>query len=144
MHWSWWLIRDHMSGDDLFSALKLSPSFADSNLRHLWHSLDSNCLPVLEMLRSTSYSEPLPVVPTTACSFHSNPLPDTPSKGFSETSASNPNSTPMFFGDSPSRSGDRLTPMASNIRGQVIKVIRDIKGQWWSGSMGNAGWWPWS
>ena len=70
-----------LSGDDLFSALKLSQSFANSNLGHLQHSLDSDCLPVLEMLQSTSYSKPLPAVPnTTTHSFHSNPLPDTPLK----------------------------------------------------------------
>ena len=39
-----------MSGDDLFSAPKLSQSFANSDLRHLQHSSDSGCLPVLEML----------------------------------------------------------------------------------------------
>ena len=70
-----------------------------------------------------------------------NYMPDTPSKGRSETSASskgnletslgstpsNLNSAPTFFGDSLSHSGDRATP-ASNIKGQVIKVIHDIKG----------------
>ena len=57
-----------MSGDDLFSAPKASWSFFNS---YLQHSLDSDCLPVLEMLWSTSYSEPLPAVPnTTAYSFH--------------------------------------------------------------------------
>ena len=141
-----------LSGDNLFSAPKLSWSFANSNLRHLWHSLDSDCLPVPEMLRSTSYSKPLPTVPNaTTCSFHSNPLPNTPSNSCSETSASsegNPetsldstpsdlNSAPMFFGDSPSHSRDRATPAASKIKGRVIKVIHDIKGRWWSGSMGN-------
>ena len=70
-----------MSGDDLFSAPKLSQSSANSNLRHLWHFSDSNHLPVLETLQRTSYSEPLPAVPnTTMCSFHSNPSPNTPSE----------------------------------------------------------------
>ena len=32
--------------------------------------------------------------------------------------------------------------MASDIKGHVIGVIHDIKGQWWSGSMGNAEQWP--
>ena len=132
-----------LSGDDLFSAPKLSWSFANSNLGHLWHSLDSNHLPVPEMLWSTSYSKPLSAVPnTTACSFHSNPSPDTPSKGCSKTSASSegnsetssdstpsdPHSTPMFSGDSLSCSGDRATPAASDIKGHVIKVIHNIKG----------------
>ena len=149
----------YVSGDELFSALKSSQSFANSNLRHLWHSSDSDHLPVPEMLWSTSYSEPLPAVPnTTARSFHSDPSPDTPSEGHSETSASSkgnsetsldstpsdPNSAPMFFGDSPSRSRDRVAPTASDIKGRVIKVIHNIKGWGWSGSVGNAGRWPWS
>ena len=140
--------------DDLFSAPKLSWSFSNSDLRHLQHPSDSDHLQVLEMLHSTSYSKPLPAVPNaTTRSFHSDPLPDTPSEGCSETSASskgnpetssdsapsNLNSALMFFGDSPSCSGDRVTPVASDIKGQVIKVICNIKGQWWSGSMGNAG-----
>ena len=141
-----------MSGDDLFSTPKLSWSFANSDLRHLWHSLDSNHLQVLETLRSNSYSKPLPAVPnTTTCSFCSDPLPDTPSKGCSETSTSSKgnletsldsapsdqNSALTFLGDSLSHSGDRATPTASDIKGHVIKVICDIKGQGWSGSVGN-------
>ena len=60
-----------MSGDDLFSAPKLSRSFTNSDLGHLWHSSDSDRLPVLEMLWSTSYSKPLPVIPnTTTYPFH--------------------------------------------------------------------------
>ena len=50
----------------------------------------------------------------------------------------------MFFGDSLSHSGDRVTPVASDIKGCVVKVICDIKGPGWSGSVGNAGQWPWS
>ena len=65
----------------------------------------------------------------------SHPLTSTPS---------DPNSTPTFFRDSPSRSGDRATPTASNIKGHIIKVIHNIKGQGWSGLVGNAGQWPWS
>ena len=75
-------------------------------------------------------------------SFQLQPLSD----GYSETSASsegNPetssdsapsdlNSAPMFLGDSPSRSGDKVTPTISDIKGQVVKAIRDIKGRWWS------------
>ena len=132
-----------VSGDDLFSALKTSWSLSNSDLGYLWHSSDSDCLPVPETLRSTSYPEPLPAVPNaTTCSFHSDPSPDTPSDGYSETSASSkgnpetssdstpsdPNSTPTFFGDSPSHSGDKVTPTTSDIKGQVIKVIRNIKG----------------
>ena len=132
-----------VSGDNLFSAPKTSWSFSNSDLGYLWHSLDSNCLQVPETLRSTSHSKPLPAVPnTTACSLHSNLLPNTPSEDCSETSTSsegssetsldsipsNLNSTPMFLGDSPSRSGDKVAPMASNIKGCVIKVICDIKG----------------
>ena len=146
-----------VSGDNLLSTPKLSWSFANSDLRHLQHSSDSGRLPVLKTLQSTSYSEPLPAVPNTiACSFHSDPLPDTPSKGHSESSTSskgNPETSsysapsdlksgPMFFGNSPSCSGDRVTPVASDIKGQVVKVIHNVKGRWWSGSMGNAGQWP--
>ena len=70
--------RGVMSGDDLFSTPKLSQSFANSDLRHLWHSSNSNHHPVPETLWSTSYFEPLPAVPSTAtCSFHSDPLPNT-------------------------------------------------------------------
>ena len=136
----------HVLGDDLFSTLKASWSswsFSNSNLRHLWHSSDSDCLRVPEMLWSTSYSKSLPAVPnTTMCSFHSNPLPNTPSKGYSKTSASSEgssetsldstpsdlNSTLTFFRDSLSCSGDRAAPTASNIKGCVTKVICDIKG----------------
>ena len=137
-----------LSGDDLFSAPKTSWSFSNSNLRHLWHSLDSDRLRVPETLWSTSYSKPLPAVPnTTVCSLHSDPLSDTPSKDYSETSTSsegssetssdsvpsNLNSALTFLRDSPSCSGDKAAPVASN-----------IKGQGWSGSVGNAGRWPWS
>ena len=95
------------------------------------------------MLWSTSYSEPLPAVPNTAmCSSHSNPLPDTPSEGCSETSTSSkgnwetssnsapsdPNSTLTFSGYSLSCSGDRVAPMAPDIKGCVVKVICNIKG----------------
>ena len=41
--------------------------------------------------------------------------------------------------DSSSCSGDRVIPMASDIKGHVIKVIHDIKGQGWSGSVGMPG-----
>ena len=79
--------RMKLSGDDLFSTPKASWSFSSSDIGHLWHPLDSDCLPVPEMLWSASYSEPLPAVPnTTAHSFHSDPLSDTPSEGCSETS----------------------------------------------------------
>ena len=147
-----------MSGDDLFSTPKTSWSFSNSDLGHLQHSLDSNCLQVPETLRSTSYSEPLPAIPnTTACSLHSDPSSDTPSEDCSETSTSSegssetssdsvpsdPNSAPMFLGDSPSHSRDKVAPVASDIKGHVIKVICDIKGRGWSGLVGNAGRWPW-
>ena len=146
-----------LSGDDLFSALKTSQSPSNSDLGYLRHSLDSNCLRVPETLRSTSYSKPLPAVPNaTAHSFCSSLSPDTPSKGCSKTSTSsksnpetspdsapsNLNSPPTFFGDSLSRNGVRATPMASDIKGRVIKAICDVKGRWWSGSMGNTGRWP--
>ena len=146
-----------LSGDDLLSTPKLSWSFSNSDLGNLRHSSDSDHLPVPEMLWSTSYSTPLPAVPNvTTCSFHSNPLPNTPSEGCSESSTSpkgnpetsldsapsDPKSSPTFFRNSPSCSGDRVTPVASDIKGQVIKVIHDVKGRWWSGSMGNAGQWP--
>ena len=139
--------------------LRVLKSFSNSDLRRLWHSSDSDHLRVPEVLHSTSYSKSLPAVPnTTTRSFHSNPSPDTPSEGCSKTSASSkgnsetsldsapsdPNSTPTFFRDSLSHIGDRATPMASNIKGRVIKVICDIKGQGWLGLVGNAGQWPWS
>ena len=148
-----------MSGDDLFSAPKTSQSFSNSNLGHLQHSLDSDCLQVPETLQSTSYSKSLPAVPnTTAHSLHSDPSSNTPSKDCSETSTSsegssetsldsipsNPNSALMFLGDSPSRSRDRAAPVASDIKGHVVKVIHDIKGRGWSGSVGSARRWPWS
>ena len=148
-----------MSGDNLFSTLKASQSFSNSDLGHLQNSSDSDHLPVLEILWSTPYSEPLPAVPnTTACSFHSDPLSNTPSKGCSKTSASskgssetssdstpsNPNSALMFLRDSPSYSRDRVAPAAPNIKRHVVKVIHNIKGREWSGSVGSAGQWPWS
>ena len=132
-----------LSRDNLFSVPKTSQSLSHSDLGHLQHSLDSDRLQVLETLWSTSYSKPLPAVPnTTTHSFHSDPSPDTPSDGCSETSASsegNPetssdsapsdlNSALMLFRDSPSCNGVRATPTASNIKGQVIKVICDVKG----------------
>ena len=157
--WMWWhSVTTFMSGDHLFSTPKTSWSLSNSKLRHLRHSSDSNRLQVLETLRSTSYSKPLPAVPNaTACSFHSNPSPNTPSNGCSETSTSSegnletpsvsapsdPNSALTLLGDSPSCNRVRVTPTASDIKGQVIKVIRNVKGWWWSGSMGNARWWPW-
>ena len=129
--------------DCLGYALKPSQSFANSDLGHLQHFSDSNCLPVLEMPQSTSYPESLPAVPnTTVRSLHSNPSSDTPSEDCSETSTSSkgsletssnsipsdPNSTPMFLGDSSSCSRDRAAPVASDIKGRVVKVIHDIKG----------------
>ena len=146
-----------LSGDDLFSAPKTSQSFSNSDLRHLQYSSDSNHLWVPEMLQSTSISEPLPAVPnTTMHSFYSEPLSDTTSEGCSQTSTSSegnsvtsldstpsgPNSTLTSFRDSPSHSRDRVAPAASNIKGCIIKVIHDIKGWGWSGSVGNARWWP--
>ena len=147
--WKWWCTLQGtcihlwgLSGDNLFSAPKTSQSLSNSDLGYLRHSLGSDRLQIPETLQSTSYSKPLPAVPNaTAHSFHSDPLPDT-SDGCSETSTSsegnpetssdsapsNLNSAPMFFGDSPSRSGDKVTPTTSNIKGQVIKVIHDIKG----------------
>ena len=139
----------YLSGDDLFSTLETSRSFSNSNLRHLRHSSDSDCLRVPETLWSTSHSKPLPTVPnTTVCSLHSNPLSNTPSENCSETSSdsvpSDLNSAPTFLRNSPSRSGDKAAPMASDIKGRVIKVIHNIKGRGWSGSVGSAGRWPWS
>ena len=148
-----------LSGDNLFSAPKTSQSFSNSDLRHLRHSLDSNRLQVPETLWSTSYSKPLPAVPnTTVRSLHSDPSSDTPSKAYSETSASSkgsletsldsipsdPNSALTFLRDSPSHSGDKVAPTASDIKGHVIKVICDIKGQGWSGSVVSTRQWPWS
>ena len=144
-----------MSGDNLFSAPKLSQSFSNSDLRHLQHFLDPDYLPVPETFQSSSYSEPLPAIPnTTTCSFH----PNTSSKGCSKTSVpskgnseisydstpSNPNSTPTFSRYSQGCSRDGVAPMPSDIKGHIIRVICNIKGQGWSGLMGNAGQWPWS
>ena len=149
--WEGWVERDpvkvsgivELSGDDLFSALKTSRSFSNSDLRHLRHSSDSDHLRVLETLWSTSHSEPLPTVPnTTARSLHSDPSSDTPSEDCSETSTSSEgsletssdsvpsdlNSALMFLRDPPSCSGDKAAPVASNIKGHVIKVIHNIKG----------------
>ena len=124
--------RGVMSGDDLFSTPKTSQSPSNSDLRHLWHSLDSDCLQVLETLQSTSYSDPHPAVPNApARSSHSDPLTDIPSDGHSEPSASSegnpetssesalsdPKSAPTFYGNSPSHSGDRAAPTASDIKG---------------------------
>ena len=142
-----------MSGDDLFSTPKTSQSFSNSNLRHLQHSSDSNHLQVLETLQSTSYSEPLPAVPnTTVHSLHSNPSSNTPSGDYSKTSTSSKgsseissdsipsdlNSTPTFLRNSPSCSGDKAAPVASDIKGHIVKVICDIKGRGWSGLVGSA------
>ena len=73
-------------------------------------------------------------------------LSSTSSKGNPETSSdstpSDLKSGPTFFGNPLSHSGDRATPAASNIKGRVVKVICNVKGRWWSGSMGNAGRWP--
>ena len=123
-----------MSGDNLFSALKSSWSFSNSNLGHLWHSLDSDCLPVLETLWSSSYSESLPAIPnTTMCSFHPSTSPDISSKACSKTSTSfegnseissdsapsNLNSAPTFSEYSWGCNGDRVAPVASDIKGHV-------------------------
>ena len=146
-----------MLEDDLISAPKPSQSFSNSNLRHLWHSLDSNHLPVSEISQSSFYSEPLLAIHnTTMCSFHPSTLPDISSEGCSETSTSskanleissnctpsNPNSALTFSGYSQGCSRDGVAPAASDIKGHIIGVICDIKGRWWSGLMGNAGRWP--
>ena len=130
-----------VSGDDLFSALKASQSFSNSDLRHLWHSLDSDCLPVPEKFWSSSYSKRLPAIPnTTTRSFHPSTSPNTSSEGnleiSSNTTPSNPNPTPTFSRYSWGCSRDRAAPTASNIKGHIVRVICDIKGRGWSGSMG--------
>ena len=142
-----------MSGDDLFSALKPSWSFSNSDLRCFQHSLDPNCFLVPETLWSSYYSDPLPAAPnTTMHSLHPSTSPNTSSKGCSKTSTfskghseissestpSNTNSAPTFSRYSWGCSGDRPALMASNIKGHIVGVICDIKGRGWSGSMGNA------
>ena len=132
-----------MLGDGLFSTLKLSQSFSNSNLRHLWHSSDSNHLPVPETLWSSSYSKSLPAIPnTTMHSFHPHTSPYISSKACSETSASskgnseissksapsNLNSALMFSRYSQGCSGDGAAPTGSDIKGHIIRVICDIKG----------------
>ena len=103
--YTWWIACPArlVLGDDLFSTPKASQSswsFSNSDLGHLQHSSDSNCLQVLETLQSTSYSKSLPAVPnTTTHSFHSNLLPDTPSKGCSKTFASSKGSSEMLCND---------------------------------------------
>ena len=44
-----------------------------------------------------------------------------------DSAPSDPKSDPMFFGNSLSCSGDRAAPTASDIKGRVVKVIRDVK-----------------
>ena len=152
------LLSPRLSEDDLISALKPSQSFSNSNLGYLWHSSDSDHLPVPEMFQSSSYSEPLPAIcNTTTHSFHPSTSPNISSKGCSKTSTSskgsseissdstpsNLNSTPTFSRYSQGCSGDGVAPAASDIKGHVIGVICDTKGWWWSGSMRNARQWPW-
>ena len=132
-----------LSWDDLFSALKPSQSFSNSNLGHLQHSLDSNCLSVPDMFQSSSYSEPLLAIHnTTMCSLHHSTSPDISSEGCSKTSItskgnlktssnstpSDPNSAPTFSRYSCGCSRDGAAPVASNIKGCIIGVICDIKG----------------
>ena len=131
------------SGDDLFSTPKPSRSFDNSDLRHLWHSSDSNHLPVPDMFQSSSYSEPLPAIHnTTMHSLHHSTSPNISFEGCSKTSAasegnlkissdstpSNPNSTPTVSGYSPGCSRDGAAPAASDIKGHIVGVIHDIKG----------------
>ena len=99
-----------MSGDNLFSSPKASQSFSNSNLRHLQHSLDSDCLPVPETLWSTSYSEPLPAIPNTIThSFHPSTSPYTSSKGCSKTSASSEGHSETSSNSTPSNLDSALT-----------------------------------
>ena len=165
MEWSskaWWFLMD-LSLTLQACTVRGRPVFHSKNILEffqLWPQTSSAFFRLWPPLSSgdTSYSEPLPAVPnTTTCSLHSDPSSDPPSKCCSETSTfskGNPetssdytpsdlNSSLMLFRDSPSHSGDRVTPVGSNIKGQVIKVICDIKGRWWSGLMANAGRWPW-
>ena len=125
-----------LSGDGLLFTPKVSQSSSNSNL-----------LPVPETLWSSSYPESLPVISNTVvCSFHPNTSSDTSSEDSSETSSSTPSnltSASMSLEHSQSQSGDGAAPAASDIKGHIIGVIHDIKGQGWSGSMGNAGRWPW-
>ena len=116
----------------LQSCLRVLPALTSDTFSILWTLTASQfqrCFGVLPILS--------PFQQSTTHSFHSDPLPNTPSEGNLETSSdstpSDPNSALMFFGDSPSHSRDRVTPAAS-----------DIKGQGWSGLVGNAGQWPWS
>ena len=86
--------------------------------------------------------------------FHPDTSPNTPSEDCSKTSTSsrgnsktstnsapsNPNSAPMFSGYSWSCSRDGAAPVASDIKGCVVKVICDIKvegGQDWWGMLGD-------
>ena len=121
-----------MTSFPLQSHLRVFPT---PTLGHLRHSLDSNCLSVPETLQSSSYSESLLAIPnTTTCSFYPSTSPDISSEACSKTSTStnsapsNPNSTPMSSRYSWGCNGDRAAPMASDIKGHVIRVMCNIKG----------------
>ena len=150
------LLSSYHNRDDLLFTLKVSQRFYNSDLWHLRSSSDSKLPPAPEALQSSLASDPLLAISNTAmCSFHPNTSPNTSSSGSFETSTSsegnsetssnsapsNLNSAPTFFGYSQGHSGDGVAPATSDIKGHVIGVICNIKGQGWSGSMGNARWW---
>ena len=90
-----------LSEDDLISTLKPSWSFSNSDLRHLWHSSDSNCLPVPETFQSSSDSKPLPAIYNTT-TFHPSTSPNISSKGCSKTSASSEGNLEISSDSAPS------------------------------------------
>ena len=100
----------HLSGDDLFSDLKPSWSFANSDLSHIRHSLDSDRLPVPDTFQSSSYSEPLPAVRnTTMRSLHHSTSPDISSEGCSKTSPTSKGSPKISSDSTPSDMNSALT-----------------------------------
>ena len=60
------------------------------------------------------------------------------SETFSNSTPSDLDSAPMFSRYSWGCSGDGAAPTASDIKGHIVRVICNIKGRGWSGSMGNA------
>ena len=71
---------------------------------------------------------------------------NTSSKGNLETlpTLHPPIQTLTFSGYSQGCSRDEVAPTATDIKGHIVRVICNIKGQGWSGLMGNARRWPWS
>ena len=95
-----------------FFGLRLPPSSGDASKYFLLQAPSSSP----QCYRTLLPFRPSPDTPSEGCSKSS-----TSSKGNLETSLdsapSDPKSGPTFFRNFPSRSGDRATPVASNIKG---------------------------